>query len=307
MSQSSPWLRNLLILFIVIQVAPGAFKTAKRYYEEAISPKQKVGVLTIKEVISDSTAHVGYLKEFMEEKEIAAIVLKIDSPGGAPGASQALYEAIRTLKEQHRKPVIVWVQNICASGGYYVAAAGDWIVATPSAIIGSIGVKWTQFNLEKLREQYNVGYQEVHAGSFKTTTDMFVQTTAAQTAMLQNVVDGVYNRFVADVRAARPQLIEDHKIWADARIFNGDEALQRKLIDELGSQLTVEAAVKRLANINLDIEWVRPSRKPSWMKLFSSEDAGDDDKPYVMQALAREICLQLGLTTPLASQAPTLM
>jgi protease IV len=291
---SSPWLRNLLMFFIIIQIAPSALKVLKTYYESFTNPKQKVGVITINNEICDSTSYVSSLNEFMEDTEIAAVVLKIDSPGGVPGASQALYDTVRLLKEQHKKPVVVWVQNVCASGAYYVASAGDWIISTPTAIIGSIGVIFKQFNLEKLRTQYNVEYNTVQAGTFKTTTDIFMRTTPAQTEMLQQAVDGIYARFIADVRLCRPQLTEDPKVWADARIFSGDEALKRKLVDEIGSQLTVEATVKRLAAISTDIEWVHPARKPSWMKWLGGDTAGDDSRPYV-EMIADAICTRLGI------------
>lgn len=296
MAQSSSFLRNILILLIIIQVAPTAFKTAKNFIENTANPKQKVGLIILKETITDSTQFVGQLKTFMEQKDIAAVVIKADCPGGAPGASQAMYDAIRMLKEQHHKPIVSWIQNVCASGGYYVVSATDWIIATPSALVGSIGVIWPQFNLEKLREQYNLDYTATHAGSYKTSTDMFVRKTAEQTKLLQNLVDGVYERFISDVRLARPQLIEDPKVWADAKIFNGDQALKVKLIDEVGNQLIAEAAVKRLANITTEIEWVRPSRKPAWMKWFGMDDSGDDDHPSMMVAFVNTLISSLGLT-----------
>ncbi len=296
MAQTSSFLRNILILLVIIQIAPPAFKTIKMYVENSANPKQKVGLIALKGSITDSTSFVNQLKTFMEDTSIAAVVIKADSPGGAPGASQAMYEAIRMLKEQHHKPVITWIQNVCASGGYYAVSASDWIVATPSALIGSIGVIWPQFNLEKIREQYNLDYTATHAGAYKTTTDMFVRKTPAQAALLQQVVNGVYERFISDVRSARPQLIEDSSVWADAKIFNGDRAVIIKLIDEVGNQLVAEAAVKRLAHITTDIEWVRPTHKPAWMKLLGSDDGTDEEQPYIATAIIDTIMAYIGCT-----------
>jgi len=278
--QSSPF--QIVVIFTILF---WLFTIGKKYYNDLKHPTTKVGIITIKGAIVDSSLYAQQYKELLEEKDIAAILLKIDSPGGLAGASQALFQEIYEQKKLHNKPIVAWIQNLGASGGYYVAAAADYIIATPTAFVGSIGVytMYPQFN--KLIEQLHVSYVAVHSGKFKTAGNPIIQTTPEQISMLQGLIDDTYETFVADVIRARPQLeTSSHTIWADGKIFTGNQALSLGLIDAVGSQIVTEQVIKARAHITTDIQWVHVKRSYSWLRMLLGEEA-DESGNYIAAAL----------------------
>jgi protease IV len=284
-------LRNIFWVLILLQFAPPLLKSIKHSYSDMMKAKTKVGIITIKNTINDSTTYAGQLKKFFEDTEIKAILIKFDCPGGSAGASQALFNEIKELKKQYLKPVISWVQSVCASGGYYIATASDHIIATPAAIVGSVGVYLPHPQLKEFIEQFKLKYSVISAGKFKTAGDPFLATTPEQEKHLKETVENTYHQFVNDVAAQRPKLtIATSATWADGKIFTGQQALKLGLIDELGSQITAERCIKKKAQIGGEIQWVRPTCKSSLLKMLSSSDCdnnddGSEDTTYIEQAV----------------------
>jgi len=284
MSQtSSNWIRNIFFLLLIVQLAPTVIQTVKKYYDEIISAKTKVGIITIKGPISDTSLHAQHLKTFFEDESIKAILLKVDSPGGFAGASASLNYVIRSLKATHHKPIIGWVQNVCASGGYYIIAAADHIIATPLSCIGSIGVYIPQLQLQDMIEKLHIKYDAVHAGKYKTTGNPLLKNTPEQNAMLQQFVDDTYKIFAQDILESRRTLLTaPAEVWADGKIFTGQRALELGLIDQVGSQIDVEEIIKEHAHITNEIAWVKPPQQPHWLKFFTgADDDSDSDHSYM--------------------------
>jgi len=288
MARLSTILTNIFLILLFIQIAPTMIESIKTNYTNLLEPKTKIGLLTIKDCINDATVYARELKKFFEKDEIKGILIKMDCPGGAAGASQALFNEIKELKKQHLKPVVVWVQNLCASGGYYIASAADHIITTPSAFIGSIGAYIPQPQLKKFIEQFHASYLAVTAGSYKTAGHPLLDLTSAQQEMLQSLVDDTYAQFTQDVAEQRPQLtLETVKTWADGKIFTGRQALSLGLVDGIGSQVTVEKYFKEKLIIEGDIEWVHPTCNSSILKLLRSNDCDDNvgEKGYIASAV----------------------
>ena len=128
MSRLSDYLKSLFLVILIINFLPGALSGVRKYASDLWETKTKVGVVTITGVITNTERYANQLKKFFKNNEIKAIVLKIDSPGGAPGAAQALFQEIKDLKKEHVKPVIAYSENLCASAAYYFAAAADHII-----------------------------------------------------------------------------------------------------------------------------------------------------------------------------------
>lgn len=290
---------NILIALIAIQLIPGAIRVIREGIERvAHNPKTNVGIVAIKGPIAESGATVRSLKEFFENPQIKSLVLVVDSPGGAPGASQAIWHVIRELKAKHDKKVVGFVQNVCASGGYYIMSAADHIVATPAAAVGSIGVFMPGWRVNELLKTYNVHYNVISAGKYKTVGNPFLgEPTPEQRKMLQDLVSDVYAQFVNDVKISRPHIVDDPELWAEGRIFTAQQAMKLGLVDELGSQLTVEHAVRRLANIpeNTQIEWVRPARATGMSRLLQNlqGDQGDDEDGSFIHSFATAVADRL--------------
>lgn len=269
-------------------------QTIKKNYGTLFEPKTQVGSMTIKSLSSSRTI-CKQLKKFFEDSDIKAIVLVMDCPGGTSGTSQAIFQELKLLKNQHVKPVIVWVENVCASGGYYIASAADHIIATPSSFIGSIGAYIPLYQAKELLNTLKVEYDPVVAGEYKLSGDPLSKTSAQQRAMLQELTKNTYEQFVKDVASSRPQLsLSKADEWAQGRIFTGLQALEKGLIDELGSWSTIESALKQKIAVTGTLEYVHAEKSSTLSRWFGKDEDDDNDSSYVEAALAH--ILRLGVS-----------
>jgi protease IV len=279
MAQLSDFLRNLLYVFIIIQLIPFMFTTIRHTYSNLTEARTKVGIISVKGTLCNASPYIKNLRKFFKDDDIKAILLNIDCSGGTAGSAQAIYQEIIDLKKEHLKPIIVFIENICASGAYYIASAADQdgIVATPSALVGSIGVYIEQPQFKEFIEQFKVKYSVVKSGAYKTAGNPLLAPTAEGEAMLQSVTDDTYNQFIRDVAAARPQLsIDKANEWANGKIFTGRQA-HGLLVDHIGSMSTVEQLLRKKAPIKGEIEWIAAHQQRSFMQWFTGdgEECGD--------------------------------
>ncbi len=191
---------------------------------------------------------------------VKAILLEVDSPGGGVTASDEIYAALMDFKASRKdRRILVYIRDLAASGGYYVAAAGDWLMAEPTSIIGSIGVIMQTLNMKGLSEKIGVRDVTIKSGANKDLLNPFNDVSPEQRALLQEVIDASYQRFVGLVQTSRALDPEKLKGLADGRIFIADQALEHKLIDQIGYW---DDAVAKLAEL-LETESVRIIRYES--------------------------------------------
>ena len=153
------FLWTILLLLILLNIAPNLLKGIKTQYKSMLKPKAKIARITINDAITDIRFYQQSLEQFFKDKEIKAILLEIDSPGGAAGSSQSLYNEIMHLKTTYNKPIAALTYNLCTSGAYNIAIATDYIVAAPSALIGSVGSYINQFKVNEFINHWNVQYE----------------------------------------------------------------------------------------------------------------------------------------------------
>lgn len=275
MAKMSEYLGNIFLLILIMQFAPTVVTTLKKHYKALIEPPAYVGYLAIKGTIDDAGFYRRELKKFFDNKDIKAILLKIESPGGAAGSSESLFNEIAYLKKEHPKTVVTLIENVCASGGYYIASASDYIIASPAAILGSIGVFIGYPEAYKLVEQFNVQYHAITSGKYKAAGNPFVPSSTDIDVMLQGISDDTYRQFTHDVAQKRKKLsLKNVDQWANGRIFTGHQALEKGLIDELGSLSTAENKIKELENIEGEIEWVKVPAPSPFAKILGAEEDG---------------------------------
>ena len=174
------------------------------------------------------------IKTMADKKEVKAILLDINSPGGSVGAVQDIYSAIMRAKRETKKPFIARFGDVSASGGYYVASACDKIVAQPGTITGSIGVIFNTSNLEGLFKKIGVKSEVIKSGKFKDIGSMSREMTSEERKLLQAIIDDSYSQFVDAVAEGRKMTVEKVKLLADGRIFSGRQAVTEGLVDSLG-------------------------------------------------------------------------
>ncbi|NOY67868.1 MAG: signal peptide peptidase SppA [Deltaproteobacteria bacterium] len=194
---------------------------------------ESVGVVEITGIIADSKDVLADLKRFDEDGSIKAIILRINSPGGAVGPSQEIYSQVRKLCAH--KPVIASMGAIAASGGYYVAAAADGIMANPGTLTGSIGVIMEYTNIQRLFDKIGLSPVVIKSGKYKDMGSPLRKMTDAERALLQSFVDSVHGQFVDAVATGRHLKREDVFKIADGRIFSGKQARDLGLVDRLGN------------------------------------------------------------------------
>ena len=193
----------------------------------------RIALVKLEGVLVSSEHVVEELNDYAEDSSIKAIVIRIDSPGGGVVASQEIYNAIKSARHEGKK-VVASMGTVAASGGYYVAAAADRIVANPGTLTGSIGVKMEFASIEKLLEKIGVKGMVVKAGEYKDVGSPFRDMTEPEKKILQDVIDDVHSQFIKAVAEGRNLQEADVRSIADGRIFTGRQALDLKLVDQLG-------------------------------------------------------------------------
>lgn len=266
-------IKNVFFLLLFLQFAPMIFMNIKKHITDLAVSKSEVGQLTMSGLIVDSSFYVKKMQKFLKDPDIKALFLKIDVSGGTPGASQALFNEIKLFKKE--KPVIVYVENVCASGGYYIASAADHIVSTPSALVGSIGVVLNLGNIKHLLEDWKIKMGYIQSGKYKTAGSPLKDATPEELAYLQKLSDGNYDQFVDDIAQARKLDKAKYKEWADGKVFLGTDAKKLNLVDEIGSFTNAKEAIKKLANIEDEIKFIKPKRSSGLARLLMGEDEND--------------------------------
>ncbi len=194
---------------------------------------EKVGVVEIKGVIADPKSVISQLKRFRKDNDIKAIVLRIDSPGGGVGPSQEIYAEVK--KTTGLKKVVASMGAIAASGGYYVGAAADHIMANPGTITGSIGVVMEFANAQELFQKIGVSAVVIKSGDYKDTGSPLRKMTPEERRLLEDFVGNVHQQFVTAVAEGRKMSEETVRTFADGRIFSGQQAHELGLLDSLGN------------------------------------------------------------------------
>ena len=233
-----------------------------------LSTEDRVALIRVEGVILDAQSTVTELKRFGENPSVKAIVLRIDSPGGGVVPSQEIYDAVQRVRNKHNKAVIASMGTVAASGGYYIAAATDRIIANPGTLTGSIGVIMETANVEGLLKKIGVEGIVVKSGKFKDVGSPLRKMTEEEQALLQSVMDDVHKQFieaVAEGRALEPSTVQ---ALADGRIFTGRQAKDAKLVDELGNLDDAIQLAAELAGIEGEPKVVEPRRRFSIRELI---------------------------------------
>ncbi len=189
------------------------------------------------------------IREAAKDKNVKAIVIDINSPGGTVASVQDIYSEIVSAKEKGKK-VVALFRDVAASGGFYIAMAADKIVAEPGTITGSVGVIMQTSNIEGLFDKIGVKVTPITSGKYKDIGSSYRPMSDAEKAILQDMVDDTYTQFFAAVKAGRPNVKEaDLKEYTDGRVFTGQRAYNLGFIDQLGGEETARLLAGELAGL----------------------------------------------------------
>lgn len=305
-------LLNIILMLAVLSKfssASGLQDFQDRRYRERImggdvSSDNKVLIIPISGVIMSGGQSSGFfggtsdpvqavrdtLKRAESDKSVKAIILDINSPGGSVTASDNIHREIKRFQAKRPEvPIVSYLGEIAASGGYYVAMPGRRIVAHPTSITGSIGVIVSMINMEGLFQKIGFKPEVIKSGDKKDILSGTRQMTEEERGIMQSMIDEMYQRFVGIVSDGRPDLKRPEILrLADGRIYTGEQAVKNGLADESGDREDAFALAKKLAQIDA-ARMVQYQKRNNFFDLF---EASVFSQPQDMAANLKSVLLE---------------
>lgn len=227
--------------------------------EDSLWGEEKIAIVEIRGVILDPQPVIEKLIKFRKSPKVKAIILRIDSPGGAVGPSQEIYAEVK--KVQREKKVLVSMGSVAASGGYYIACSADKILANPGTLTGSIGVIVESMNVEDLLKKLGLHSMVVKSGKHKDLGSPLRKMSAEERKIIQGVLDSVHEQFIRAVAEGRKMPVKKVRPLADGRIFSGEQAKELGLVDGLGSLEDTILLAAKMSGIRGEPEVIYPEKK----------------------------------------------
>lgn len=218
-----------VFLFMVVSSVIGSF-----FSDGLLESDNQIAIVEIRGMITASRVTVKQLRDFQRDPKVKGIILRIDSPGGAVGPSQEIYNAVTRIREEGGKKIYASLGSVAASGGYYIASAAETIFANPGTLTGSIGVIMAFSNIQDLIEKIGIRPEVIKSGAFKDAGSPVRPISSEERKLLQNLVDDVHQQFVEDVAKGRNLPAEDVQRLADGRVYTGRQAFELKMVDHMG-------------------------------------------------------------------------
>ncbi len=226
----------ILVLLIIYLISFFSYRTTP-----------KIAIIEIHGVISDFYTHIQNIESAESDDSIKAVVLSVDSPGGTVGAAQEIYRALEKLRA--KKPVVVSMGNVAASGGYYISAPGSVIYANPGTITGSIGVIIQHMDLSRILDKLGIKVENIKSGKYKDILYPNKSLSPEQKRLIEDTIKDVYDQFLDAIVRYRPITKEQLRPYADGRIFSGRQAQKIKLVDKLGNIQDAVNEARKLAGL----------------------------------------------------------
>ncbi len=242
--------------------------------------KGSVAVVEVKGVIMEAKSTIELLQKAEEDKVTKAILVRINSPGGAVGPTQEIYDEIRRIEGEYKssegksgKPVYASFGSVAASGGYYIGAATRKIFSNPGTITGSIGVIMEFVDLSELFKWLKMNPQKVKAGRYKDMGNPGRAMTAEERSMLGGMVEGVRQQFVKHIVAVRGQRIKGNiQEISQGQIFSGEQAMALGLVDELGGLYMAGRKIHKELGFEgeFGLKFIKKRKKTNFFEIIES-------------------------------------
>ena len=253
----------LLGMFFTIFIL---LSTAGKHF---ISGGDEVAIVNIIGELYQSKSVINTLHQYEKRPGVKAIVIRIDSPGGSVTAAQEIYEEVNKIRMKGEKPVIASLGSVAASGGYYIACGAETIVANPGTITGSIGVVINIVNAEKLLDKIGVNIKTITSGEHKDIGSISRDLTSNDEKLLKEMIDNIQKQFLQVIEERRGLTSSELEHISDARILTGEQALKKRLVDELGNLDDAIDIAARKAEIKGEPRIIEEKKKFSIFKFIS--------------------------------------
>jgi protease-4 len=225
------WLLLIAAVFYALIAGRAATTTPSGPHTALVEVRGEIAA----EADANAESLVAALKTAFEDNGAQALVLRINSPGGSPVQSGIVYDEIKRLKAKHKKKVYAVVEEVCASGAYYIAAAADEIYVDKASIVGSIGVLMDGFGFTGTMQKLGIERRLLTAGENKAMLDPFSPVSPRHTALAQAMIDQIHQQFVAVVKEGRGKRLKETPETFSGLFWNGEEAVRQGLADGVGN------------------------------------------------------------------------
>jgi protease-4 len=249
------WKTILRVLFLILIVGFILQVLDLRPFGGSFGTERHTAMVSIEgEISSNAIANAldigSALQAAFENDNSVGVILRINSPGGSPVQSGIINDEIRRLRALYpNKPLHVVVEDICASGGYYIAVAGDQILVDKASIVGSIGVVMDSFGFTGLMDKLGISRRMITAGSNKGMLDPFSKEDPKQVEMVQTMLNEIHQQFITVVKEGRGDRLKENPEIFSGRVWNGEQAVKMGLADGFGTVDTVARDVFKAPNI----------------------------------------------------------
>ncbi len=233
------------------------------------SSRNQIAVIPVEDTLTASNPVLKQLRKYAKKSSVRAIILRINSPGGAVAPAQEIYAEITKARE--KKPVVASIETVGASAAYYIASNADRIVCSRGSVTGSIGVIMLLPELREVFERLGVNVNVIKAGKYKDIGLSVRPLTEEERRILESFAEEIHEQFIQDVAAGRKGKIELEKLReiANGSFFTGEKAKELGLVDEIGNFYDAVRVAKKLGGIKGDVELVYPEKKwDSYLDLF---------------------------------------
>lgn len=276
--------KKLVIIFLVFVGIGALLKLSGSFFgesEKKVTAKNTILHLDMNGVILNGKKFLKNLKKYKDDAKVKAILITINSPGGAVGPSQEIFTEIKRAREETKKPVICVSTGVMASGAYYSAVACDKIVVAPGALVGSIGVIMEFANIEKLYDWAKISRYSITSGKFKDSGAEYRSMREDERALFQSMIDEVYGQFKTTVMKERHLKEDVVSQYADGRVFTGAAAVKLGFADQEGFYEDAVKLAAETAKLGDDYDVFEIPKKR--MSIF---DLGDSDREDEVNSIA---------------------
>lgn len=294
---SRPWFRLSVVVLVFVGLGVllrlgGSGDAGFGAGAERPAPRDSILHLELEGVIMNGKRFLEHVKKYQDDSNVKAVVITIDSPGGAVGPSQEINTALNRWRKEKKIPVVCVSSGLVASGAYYSAVACDKLIVAPGALVGSIGVIMEFANLERLYDWAKIQRYSITSGKFKDTGAEYRAMREDERKLFQDLINDVYQQFKAAVADGRPNLRKDVlDEYADGRVFTGAKAVELGFADETGNFDDAVKAAADMAGLGEDPNVFKPARPKK--SIFDWGQEGEDPVNSMKKAALEVLQLDL--------------
>ncbi len=269
----------IILLLVLAPVGIGIFQISTLSKTHSDKPsilsqfQKKIAVISLEGVIESEKDILSQIENMQDDKSICGVVFRVNSPGGAVAPSQEIYHAILRYRKETKNPIYMSMGTVAASGGYYIASAGDVIYANSGTLTGSIGVIMQFSHYQDLMKKFGVEVSTITAGKQKDAGSPYRALSEADSTYFKELLKDTHEQFISDVASARKMNIDSLRTYTEGQVFTGNMAKRIGLVDSIGTYNDCCVAIRSALKLPATTEFVdfSTSNKSPFLELFETE------------------------------------